>query len=207
MTAARVVAVAPGSPASQAGIRPGDELVALNGEAVRDVIDRLRARIRGGIHLVRYDRDGLRVVDADPDFPPIEASNPRQLGVSAMGRLLLAERADPGPAMTGDPELHGLIAEIRDLGYARQVDAVAAGYGCIAVPSRDRAAPPVPAARAPPLPGPAPRILLCLDGDLTVADTQGGTLTLGRGQTAFAPATDGPLTVRGAGTLIQADVP
>ena len=38
MTAARVVAVAPGSPASQAGIRPGDELVALNGEAVRDVI-------------------------------------------------------------------------------------------------------------------------------------------------------------------------
>ncbi len=108
-------------------------------EAVRDVIDRLRARIRGGIHLVRYDRDGLRVVDADPDFPPIEASNPRQLGVSAMGRLLLAERADPGPAMTGDPELHGLIAEIRDLGYARQVDAVAAGYGCIAVPIRDRA--------------------------------------------------------------------
>ena len=38
MTAARVVAVAPGSPASQAGIRPGDELLALNGETVRDVI-------------------------------------------------------------------------------------------------------------------------------------------------------------------------
>jgi mannose-6-phosphate isomerase len=61
--------------------------------------------------------------------------------------------------------------------------------------------------QAHPLPGHGPRILLCLDGDLTVADTQGGTLTLGRGQTAFAPATDGPLTVRGAGTLIQADVP
>src|SRR6202521_4176606 len=38
MTAAEVVAVTPGSPASQAGIRPGDEVVALNGEAVRDVI-------------------------------------------------------------------------------------------------------------------------------------------------------------------------
>jgi putative radical SAM enzyme (TIGR03279 family) len=38
MTAARVLAVAPGSPASEAGIAPGDEVLALNGEAVRDVI-------------------------------------------------------------------------------------------------------------------------------------------------------------------------
>jgi putative radical SAM enzyme (TIGR03279 family) len=38
MTAARVVAVAPGSPASDAGITAGDELLALNGETVRDVI-------------------------------------------------------------------------------------------------------------------------------------------------------------------------
>ena len=35
---ARVTAVAPGSPAHDAGLRPGDELLALNGEAVRDVI-------------------------------------------------------------------------------------------------------------------------------------------------------------------------
>jgi putative radical SAM enzyme (TIGR03279 family) len=38
MPAARVVAVAPGSPAASTGIQPGDEVVALNGEAVRDVI-------------------------------------------------------------------------------------------------------------------------------------------------------------------------
>ena len=38
MAAARVVAVAPGSPASVAGIEPGDEVLALNGELVRDVI-------------------------------------------------------------------------------------------------------------------------------------------------------------------------
>ena len=38
MTAARVVAVAPGSPASAAGIRPGDDILAVNGEQVRDVI-------------------------------------------------------------------------------------------------------------------------------------------------------------------------
>jgi putative radical SAM enzyme (TIGR03279 family) len=34
----RVVAVAPGSPAARAGIEPGDELVALNGERPRDII-------------------------------------------------------------------------------------------------------------------------------------------------------------------------
>src|SRR5205807_2821307 len=38
MPPARVVAVAPGSPAASTGIQPGDEVLALNGEAVRDVI-------------------------------------------------------------------------------------------------------------------------------------------------------------------------
>jgi putative radical SAM enzyme (TIGR03279 family) len=38
MPTARVVAVAPGSPADHAGVLPGDDLVALNGEQVRDVI-------------------------------------------------------------------------------------------------------------------------------------------------------------------------
>jgi putative radical SAM enzyme (TIGR03279 family) len=38
MPTARVVAVAPGSPADAAGLLPGDELTSVNGEAVRDVI-------------------------------------------------------------------------------------------------------------------------------------------------------------------------
>ena len=37
MPPARVVAVAPGSPAASTGIQPGDEVLALNGEAARDV--------------------------------------------------------------------------------------------------------------------------------------------------------------------------
>jgi mannose-6-phosphate isomerase len=56
------------------------------------------------------------------------------------------------------------------------------------------------------LPGTGPRILLCLDGELTVASDEEG-LVLGRGATAFVPAALGALTVSGHGTLIQADVP
>lgn len=39
MSSARVVAVAAGSPAERAGLLPGDEIVALNGERPRDVIE------------------------------------------------------------------------------------------------------------------------------------------------------------------------
>ena len=58
-----------------------------------------------------------------------------------------------------------------------------------------------------PLPGRGPRILLCLDGEVHVATSGDGALTLRRGQAAFVPAADGRLTVRGAGRLVQADVP
>ena len=58
-----------------------------------------------------------------------------------------------------------------------------------------------------PLPGRGPRVLLCLGGALTVGAEGGGALTLERGESAFVPACDGHLTVRGRGTLVQADVP
>ncbi|MGV8968054.1 MAG: mannose-6-phosphate isomerase, class I [Cellulomonas sp.] len=63
-----------------------------------------------------------------------------------------------------------------------------------------------------PVPGRGPRILLCLDGQLSFrwagpAGSDPEMLTLRRGQSAFAPASDGPLTVQGKGTVIQADVP
>lgn len=54
--------------------------------------------------------------------------------------------------------------------------------------------------------GRGPRILLCLDGTVTLR-AAGGSLVLDRGASAFAPASDGPLTARGPGALVQAGVP
>lgn len=58
-----------------------------------------------------------------------------------------------------------------------------------------------------PLPGRGPRILLCLDGELTIASSGTGNVTLCKGESLFAPASDGGLTARGRGVVVQADVP
>src|SRR6266540_3650205 len=94
MPPARVVAVAPGSPAESTGIQPGDEVLALNGEAVRDVIRyqlqadephvELEVR-RGGLEqLVLVEKgDGVplgRVLDR---FPELATLGVVPLGVSA----------------------------------------------------------------------------------------------------------------------------
>ncbi|GAA3802138.1 mannose-6-phosphate isomerase, class I [Cellulomonas soli] len=58
------------------------------------------------------------------------------------------------------------------------------------------------------LPGRGPRVLLCLEGRMTLsASSTDDVLTLDRGEAAFVPARDGGLAVRGAGRLVQADVP
>ncbi|WNB87432.1 mannose-6-phosphate isomerase, class I [Cellulomonas sp. ATA003] len=57
-----------------------------------------------------------------------------------------------------------------------------------------------------PLPGRGPRILLCLDGSVTVA-SGGDEVRLEPGRSVFVPASEGVLTACGTGTLVQADVP
>lgn len=57
------------------------------------------------------------------------------------------------------------------------------------------------------LPGRGPRVLMCLEGDVSVASAANGTIRLVQGQAAFAAASDGELTADGRGTLVQADVP
>ncbi|MEW6475301.1 MAG: DUF512 domain-containing protein [Actinomycetota bacterium] len=65
MSSPRVVSVAPGSPAERAGLRPGDELLALNGEAPRDVI-RYRVLADEAIVDLEVRRGGLeRVVQVE----------------------------------------------------------------------------------------------------------------------------------------------
>jgi mannose-6-phosphate isomerase len=57
------------------------------------------------------------------------------------------------------------------------------------------------------LPGSGSRILLCVDGHVTVTADDDSVLQLVRGQAAFASPEDGRLTISGGGTLAQAYVP
>jgi DNA-binding IclR family transcriptional regulator len=110
------------------------------------VVEELRSSIRGGVHLVRYEGDRMRVVDADPDFPLADERRLlEELDVSAVGRLLLAELLRAGsplpPDLSADtrssPEnLHAIRREYEVTGRTRQVDSFTAGFGCLALPIR-----------------------------------------------------------------------
>lgn len=56
------------------------------------------------------------------------------------------------------------------------------------------------------LPGRGPRIVLCLSGRVALRSA-GSHLEVHQGQSIFVPASEGSLTARGRGTLVQADVP
>ena len=89
---------------------------------------------------MRYDSDGVRVIDPDPDYPPsVSVRSARALETSAMGRLLLAERGAADSVVLGeDPELAGQLATIRSDGYAHFLRPGAPGTGCLAIPIRNR---------------------------------------------------------------------
>ncbi|GAA1629280.1 mannose-6-phosphate isomerase, class I [Georgenia ruanii] len=63
-----------------------------------------------------------------------------------------------------------------------------------------------PAGPPHPLPGRGPRILLCLEGAVDIFSTA-ERATLERGQALFVRADEGRVSVRGQGTVVQADVP
>ncbi|WP_370617620.1 mannose-6-phosphate isomerase, class I [Mumia sp. Pv 4-285] len=56
------------------------------------------------------------------------------------------------------------------------------------------------------MPGAGPRIVLCVDGTVTVTSEE-GALTLTPGRSAFVAAADGPVRVEGEGTAVQAFTP
>lgn len=105
-------------------------------QAVRDVVASLRAQVRGGVHLAGYTGSMLRILDEDPDFGLTDPARlVRDLEVSALGRLLLAESADPVRAAARG---WGFVADTRAHGFATQTGAFDPARGCLAVPIRDR---------------------------------------------------------------------
>jgi DNA-binding IclR family transcriptional regulator len=115
-------------------------------QAAVAVVEELRASIRGGVHLVRYESDRMRVVDADPDFPLADERRLHgELDASAMGRLLVAELLSTGtplpaaisPAVRDSPaRLEALCRTVAAEGRAWQLDAFTPGFGCLALPIR-----------------------------------------------------------------------
>lgn len=83
------------------------------------------------------------------------------------------------------------------VGAATEIHAPALGLFALSVTRGAEAA----------LPGSGHRLLLCLDGDVQIGSASGDSVTLRRGQAAFASADDGALEVRGTGTIAQAYVP
>jgi len=110
--------------------------------AARDILRELREQTRGAIHLVRYDRNRLTFVDADPDFPVSYASRlVRQLETSALGRLLLAELDATDTFEHREAAQHGLThaesMHIRSDGYVMHESTIDPTRGCIALAIRD----------------------------------------------------------------------
>jgi DNA-binding IclR family transcriptional regulator len=112
-------------------------------QAARDVMGRMRSSVRGGVHLVRYEGERIRIVDPDPDFPlSDEARIVRHLDASAIGRLLLRELVSGGQDCSGlvaspSVDVGALVDDVERLGYARQSGELTPGYGCLVVPIRD----------------------------------------------------------------------
>lgn len=111
--------------------------------AAREVMGRLRSSVRGGVHLVRYEGERIRIADADPDFPLSDEQRIlRQIDTSAIGRLLLHELVRTGTDWSGlvarpGDEAAALVTDVERLGYARQLGELTPGYGCLVVPIRD----------------------------------------------------------------------
>lgn len=101
--------------------------------AARDVLAAARAAVRGGVHVVLYTEGRVTVADADPDFPLSDTMRlVREPERFALGRLLLIEHGVTG-AFAG-----AAASDLASFGVTRQIGELTPGYGCLAVPIRDR---------------------------------------------------------------------
>ncbi|WP_242453506.1 IclR family transcriptional regulator C-terminal domain-containing protein [Mycolicibacterium sp. P9-64] len=117
----------------------------------RDHLDELRTGLRFGVHLLAFHERSVRVVDADPDHPVrAERELVRYLHASAGGKLYLADQttwqqALPStllrritPATVTDLALlDAELRQVREQGFALQVDQLEVELACAAVPIRN----------------------------------------------------------------------
>ncbi|HEY5857678.1 MAG TPA: IclR family transcriptional regulator C-terminal domain-containing protein [Aldersonia sp.] len=122
------------------------------GSAARAELDALRGSVRFAVHVVVFQADALRVLDADPDHPVrAERELIRHLHASAAGKLALAARTEWTRSLPAKParltpqtvtNLAALAAEldeVRTSGLAVARDELEAGLACVAVSILDSA--------------------------------------------------------------------
>jgi DNA-binding IclR family transcriptional regulator len=110
--------------------------------------------VRFGVHLSYYTQAGIKMADADPEYPPPqdEVFVNRHLYACALGKLLLAEARprdfkEPPAALAGltptavvlRSQLARQLDDVRTLGYALQVGELSPHSACLAVPVRNPA--------------------------------------------------------------------
>lgn len=139
--------------------------------AARDVLEDFRGQTRFAVHLIAFQATSIKFADSDPDHPPqSEAKVLRYLHASAAGKLFLSQLDDflsvrpertlkklTPRTMTTPDSVEDDLKEVRTRGYAVQVDELAEGRCCLAVPIA--------------LPGSAPRGAVCLGGAAERFDT------------------------------------
>jgi DNA-binding IclR family transcriptional regulator len=122
-------------------------------DPVPELISALRERTGEAVHFVRYTGGRVVVVDEDPDLPLLSIDRTRrQLGATAIGRLLIAEypplepTTDPGAAKAvaesarasgiSIEERRRIAVEVAESGHASSTDPGPDARACIAVPVR-----------------------------------------------------------------------
>jgi carboxyl-terminal processing protease len=136
---AMIVEVIPNSPAAQAGLRPGDQIVRVNGDSVAGApADRIASLIRGqpGTEVeIEISRQGSpvvvrafrRAIDVPPAELVVDSSGVGLLRVRSLSDQTVVERV--GALLAGSRQtLKGLILDLRRVGGTTDIAKKVAGY-------------------------------------------------------------------------------
>lgn len=119
--------------------------------AARELLAEFRLTVRFGVHLAYFTNSGIRIADEDPEYPlqHDESFLNRNLHAGALGKMLLAEKDDPLSLLSASglaaitrativtrSELAASLTTVRAEGFSHQVNEIAFGTACIAVPLR-----------------------------------------------------------------------